>query len=194
MKGCGIMAFYFYHLLSKEVTLKEEGLLSLQAQFDKGMEEANEKIEIYRERALWWLNLENKKKAEELTKEEIVTAIKNFRCDPDGLNRIYFFKHTPEYGMGKNMDSILDCKKIIRIDLDNLELKKSVKKVDWGRNKNHNEDYDLNEEYYRNIWWEAYFSNYTDNPPNGVPLFASVNHISLSMKNGNIPLKFLEEV
>ena len=49
----------------------------------------------------------------------------------------------------------------------------------------------LDKEYYEHITKEEYFSKYDDSLTMN---FATLNHIGISFKKGNCPLKFLEKV
>jgi calcineurin-like phosphoesterase family protein len=184
--------FYFYHLLPKAANIKEHGLLSPHAMIALGKNDmASKSLDKYRDRIVGGWNILPGRKAEDLSLKEVEDAVNKFREDKHGIQRIYLFKYPPHFGMGKNMDETLKGKRLLRIDINNPELRKLITNIDWGYEGSHTDNAKLDENYYLKVNEHDYFKHYDDN---ATPSFAALNHISVATKDGTIPFKFLEEI
>lgn len=180
--------FYFYHLFPKNVNNFNK-IASTQYMYDNNMD-TEEVLYKYRKRVVSDWGVYPNKKEEDLTDEEILNALNQFRGE-GGSKTIYFFKYPPYKELGPNMKNILKDKDIYRIDINDKETRKYIEKINWGYDQSHTGNKPLTEEYYKNITQKEYFSKYDDN---GTPLFASLNHIGIVTKNGYIPKKCLKLV
>lgn len=182
--------FYFYHLLNKDVKLTEKGLISLDYMYNNDMIDLyNKNSSKYRDRLTKGWEIYPDKDPSKLSSEEVYNGINKFRNTLDGNNQIYFFRYPPNNNLGKNMKQILKYKNIIRIDLDDEETRSYIKNIDWGYDMSFTGNKKMNEKYYRDISEEEYFSKYDDDK---IPLFSTLNHISITPKYGYIPLKVLD--
>lgn len=182
--------FYFYHLVNKNVDMKE-GLLSLQYMYDhKLFQLFDQNVLKYKDRILNHWNIEKYKKNSTLTREEYLDAINIFRGE-HGTNYIYFFKYPPYKKLGPRIYELAQSKKIYRININDEEVQKSIIDIFYGFDMNHSDNPVLSKKYYETISEEEYFSKYDDTLTMN---FRTLNHIGISFRNGNCPLKFLEKV
>lgn len=183
--------FYFYHLLPKDIKLTKYGLVSLQFMLDNKMyKEFDYYTEKYKDRLVNGWNYYPNKKANELTREEIIDGLNKFRGE-NGVNSIYFFKYPPYKSLGPQMKNILKYKNIYRIDLKNPEVQKYIQLIDWGYMNSNSDNKKLNQEYYENITPQEYFKNYDDSLQMN---FARLNHIAIVPIYNYIPLHLLEKI
>ncbi len=181
--------FYFYHLISTDVVLDENGILSPQFMYDIGrFADFDKCVNKYRERLVSGWGLYPDKKPEDLTRSEIVKGINEFRKSEDGLAKIYAFRYSPYRGMGKNMDRAIMNKTVLRLDLNQLIADKLVKEVDWGYWMSRSDNTPLDRGYYEKVSTEEYFKNFDDD---NSPVFASLNHIGVITYTKCIPLIYL---
>jgi hypothetical protein len=181
--------FYFFHLIDRDIQLDENGLVSPQYMYDSGNFQGFDKsMKKYFDRITGGWGIYPGKKS--LTKEEFTIAIKKFRDSESALSWIYFFRFPPYLTLGKSMKKSISHKRVMRIDLLDLEKKKIIKEIDWGRWMSHSDNKPLSREFYGNLTPEEYFSVFDDNH---TPLFATLNHISICPIKGYIPKDFLEE-
>lgn len=174
---------YFYHVAPR--SLKGRGdLYSLQYLYDHKIYDLFDKYtDKYRNRIVYDWGYHKNKKPEQLTREEILSALKKFR-KTSNLNQIYFFRYPPTPDMGNHMANILGDKKIYAIDINNPEVKKYIDYIDWGFEGSNSNNKKLSRRYYEEISIDDYFDNYDDS---AVMNYASLNHISISFKNGYCP-------
>ena len=146
----------------------------------------------YRNRIVNEWKIITNKLPEELTLEEIHKAINIFREDNiDGNNRIYLFKYLPYKDLGNNMERVLEGKRAFKIDIEDNKVRTYIKNINWGYWMSDNRNRKLNRHYYNNVSEDEYFKYYKDS---NNPLFKSLNHIAIILKNNSIPLNILEEV
>lgn len=182
--------FFFYHMVPKGTDVSK-GLLAPAALSKLGMQtELDNALNKYRERMVKGWRIYPDKLPEELTTDELITGLEKFRGE-GGARTIYFFRYPPTKILGKNMADILKEKDIYRIDLNDPEIQKFIDKVDWGNYLSNTDNPAYNKQWYENISEKDYFSNYDDNPANGMPLFASIPHIGVAFKDGICPREFL---
>lgn len=183
--------FRFYHLVPKNIKLTENGLLSLEYMYTHNMhKEFLKSTEKYRDRICnaWGIYVD--KNPSDLTEEEIIKALRQFR-GKDGLNTIYFFKYPPYKKLGKRMEDLLSYKKCYSIDLNDEITKAYIKSIDWGYFHSDTRNKALTKTYYENISYSDYFKDYDDN---ATMLFATLNHISIVPVDGYLPLHILKSV
>ena len=91
--------------------------------------------------------------------------------------------------MGPNMRNILKDKVIVRIDINDKETKKYINDINWGKwPTKDGKTRELNKSLYNKVSREMYFARYDDN---AVPLFGSINHISIDPSEGYLPTRLL---
>lgn len=186
------MAFYFYHLFPKNITMNMFGIITPDFCYKHGnMKLYKSMTDKYRKRLVGGWGIYPNKKDYELTLDEIYSGINTFRKGSSGNNQIYFFKFPPSPDMGENMAKVLRNKCVLRIDIDDPLTRRFIDNIDWGYESSHTDNPKLNESWYRNIGWRDYFKNYNDK---NVPLFATLNHISITPKLGYIPSKLLTTI
>lgn len=181
---------YFYHLVNKDVNMNN-GLISLQYMYDNKMFELFDKNVLkYKERVLNDWNVEKYKGKKELSREEYIDALKIFRGEY-GANYIYFFRFPPSKSLGQKINELSNYKDIYRININDEEVQKYITDIFYGFDMSNSDNKVLNKKYYETISKDEYFSKYNDNISMN---FSMLNHIGISFKNGNCPLKFLEKV
>lgn len=182
--------FYFYHLVDKNASL-EHGLISLEYMYNNKLYDLFDKSAFkYIDRITSAWNIEKYKGKEKLTREEIIDALKIFRGE-QGANYIYFFKYPLYKDLGSKIEELSKYKDIYRIDINNPEVKSLIEDIFYGYDMSDSDNRKLDREYYENVSKEDYFSKYDDTLQMN---FKTLNHISISFKNGCIPLKYLEKV
>lgn len=144
----------------------------------------------YRDRLCGSWNIYPEKDPDDLTAEEIYKGIMKFRHEKN-LNMIYFFKYPPYIELDKRFRSLYKDSKLVRVNINNPELKGIIKKIHYGFINSDPSSNELTREYYESISIEDYFDHFDSN--NG-PLFSTLHHISIEMKDGKLPYKFLEEI
>ena len=178
--------FYFYHMVPKGTKLDSKGITSLQYQYNNGQYDlATKNADKYRDRLCNGWNIYPDKNPEDLSMQEIIDGLNTFRKDKFGANRIYLFKYPPFKGLGSEMSKVLAGKDVYRIDLDDESVQKYIRDIDWGYNMSNSDNRPLNEDYYRSVTPDEYFSRYTEGGSD--PLFATLNHIAIIPKDGYIP-------
>ncbi len=181
---------YFYHLINKDADMSK-GIISLQYMYDHKMYELfDENALKYKDRILDSWNLEKYKGKTKLSREEYIDALNIFR-GKFGSNYIYFFKYAPYKGLGNKIKELSKYKDIYRININDEEVQKSITDIFYGFDMSNSDNNLLNKKYYENIKEEDYFSRYDDALTMN---FSTLNHISISFKGGNCPLKFLEKI
>lgn len=182
--------FYFYHLIPDTVKLDKYGLISPDYMYKHNMMDLYMKsVDKYRNRLCSGWNIYPNKRPEGLTPDEIYNGINKFRKSMDGNNQIYFFKYPPYKELGPRMADILSHKRVVRININNPRVKKYIKDIDWGWDGSNTDNRKLNRSYYENISYADYFKKYNDNASMN---FAMLNHISITPKNGYLPLEILD--
>lgn len=182
---------YFYHIINSDINIKRTGLVSLEYMYKHKMyDEFLKNTDKYRDRLCNGWNIYPGRKPESLTVDEIYNGLKIFR-GKDGNNRIYFFRYPIYNKLSKDIRDILRVKKIYRIDINDPKTKKYIDAIYWGNEGSHGDNKELSRSYYENISVDDYFDNFN---PNVYPLFSTLNHISISPKNGILPYHILEEV
>jgi hypothetical protein len=185
-------SFDFYHIMDKYIKLDNDGILSLQAMYDKKLYDIFDmSANKYRDRIVNTWKIYPNKDPDKLTREEILKALVAYR-GKYGTKYIYLFKYPPYKQLGKNMSRILSNKVIYKVNIDDPNFKKLIVDIDWGydfiRSSNPTS---LTEEYYRKVTKDIYFKNYDDNT---YPLFSSLHHISLVTTVGTIPSMYIERL
>lgn len=181
--------FYFFHLIDKSIKLDAEGLVSPQYMYDSGkFEEFDTVMRNYHDRITGsWGIYPGKSK---LTRHDYITALKQFRHSEDALSWIYFFRYPPYLGLGKNIAKSITGKKVLRVDLLELEREHAIKGVDWKFWLSHSDNTPLTRDYFERIQPDEYFKVFDDNH---IPVFATLNHISIHPSNGYLERRFLVE-
>ena len=181
---------YFYHLVNKDSDMSN-GLLSLQYMYDNKLFDLLDKnVSKYKDRILNDWNIEKYKGKKDLTREEYIDALKIFR-GKHGSNYIYFFKYAPYKKLGNKINELSKYKDIYRININDEKVQKSISDIFYGFEMSNSDNKLLNKSYYENISREEYFSKYDDNITMN---FSKLNHVSISFKQGNCPLEFLEKI
>ena len=182
---------YFYHMCNKDADLSD-GLISLEYMYKNGMTDLFIKnSDKYRDRLCNGWNIYPDKDPDDLTAKEIYEGIKKFR-GKDGNKYIYFFKYPPYKELNKAFVDIYKEKDIYRIDINDPSLKKIILDIDYGYIDSNSDNDPLSVEYYESITPDDYFGHFNPDP-NG-PLFATLHHIGIATKTGNIPKKYLTKV
>lgn len=183
--------FLFYHLVPKKADIDALGLVSPEYALAELNDEKlfHKMTDKYRDRLTRAWGIYPGRNPESLTDEEIISGLEKVR-GKGGANRIYFFKYAPTKTLGPNMTKVLKNKDIYELDLNNPEVKKLIKKIDWGREGSSPSGKKLSEQYYKQVSLEDYVTAYNDNQN---PLFAGLNHISVEPINGYIPKKYLKK-
>ena len=180
----------FYHLVNKNLDMSN-GLISLQYMYDNKMFDLFDKNVLkYKDRITNDWNITKYKGKEELTREEYIDALNIFRGE-HGANYIYFFRYAPYRGLGNKINELSKYKDIYRIDINDEEIQQSINDIFYGFYMSNSDNELLDKKYYENVSKEEYFSKYNDDIKMS---FSTLNHISISFKNGNCPLKFLRKV
>lgn len=183
--------FYFYHMVPKGTNIKN-GITSLRYQYDNNqIDIANKGADKYRDRLVNGWGIYPNRNPEDLSLDEIINGLDKFRGD-GGSAQIYFFKYPPYKELGNKMKEILKYKDIYRIDLDDPKVKNIIEYIDWGYYFSNTDNEPMNEEYYRNVTVDQYFSEYTENT--NAPLFASIPHIGIKFKNNYIPKNLITKI
>lgn len=182
---------YFYHLLPKDVELTDAGLKSPAYVYnvDKDMILYRKMTDKYRKRLVDSWGIYPDEDPDKLTDQEVYKGINQFRKSDRGNSQIYFFRYPPTASLGPNMKKTLQGKRIVRIDLNDPEVQKCIKSIDWGWEGSNTDNMKLTKKDYMDITPEEYFKDYDDN---AAMSFAAINHISVDPTDGNIPLHLLE--
>ena len=176
--------FYFYHLVPINYFKDVNGIISPKYMYEHKLYSLFDKsVEKYRNRIVNGWNY-YKKKPEELTREEIIDSLERFR-GKNGLNQIYLFKYPPYVHLGKNMENVLKGKFIFRINIDDPRL--NLEEIDWGFAGSYSGNMKLTRQYYERVSVGNYFKDYDDNAQ---MIFANLNHISISPRDGIISFKY----
>lgn len=182
---------YFYHLFPKNIVMDDKGLKTPEYVL---IDEKNEKLYLkmvdkYRNRLCGDWGIYPDKDPAKLTALDIYRGLNIYRKSSRGNNRIYFFRYAPTPDMGPNMKNILKDKVIVRIDINDKETKKYINDINWGKwPTKDGKTRELNKSLYNKISKEMYFAKYDDN---AVPLFGSINHISIDPSEGYLPTSLL---
>lgn len=144
----------------------------------------------YKDRILNDWDIKKYKGKSNLTREQYIDALNIFR-GKHGSNYIYFFRYAPYKKLGNKIHELAKYKDIYRININDEEVQKSITDIFYGYDMSNSNNKPLDKKYYENISQEQYFSKYDDNLSMN---FSTLNHISISFKNGNCPLEFLEKV
>lgn len=181
---------YFYHLVDKKVNMKN-GLISLQYMHNNKMYDLFDKYVLkYKDRITNDWNIEKYAGKKTLTREEYIDALKIYR-GIEGANYIYFFKYPLYKKLGNKINELAKNKDIYRININDEELQKRILDIFYGFDMSNSDNKVLNKKYYEIITKEKYFEKYDDNEKMN---FSKLNHIGISFKDGNCPLKYLEKV
>lgn len=181
---------YFYHLVNKDADMSK-GILSLQYMYDYKMYDMFDKnASKYIGRITNDWNIEKYKGKENLSREEIIDALKIFRGEY-GSSYIYFFRYPPYKELGSRMEDILKYKDIYRININDEELMKNIKDMDYGYNMSNTDNEKLDKSYYENITKEEYFSKYDDSLKMN---YSTLNHISISFMNDYLDKKYITKI
>lgn len=182
--------FYFYHLVDKDKEMTQ-GLISLQYMYDHELYDLFDKEVLkYKNRIIKDWELEKYKGKEHLTREEYIDALCTFRGE-DGANCIYFFRYPPYTELGPKIKELSLYKDIYRIDLHKEELQSQIKSIFYGYDLSHSDNIPLDKHYYEKVTKQEYFEKYDDSISMN---FSTLNHISISFKEGHCPIQFLEKV
>lgn len=92
-----------------------------------------------------------------------------------------FLKYPPHKELGSNISNILKEKDIYRININDEQLIKNMKNIDYGR---------LTREYYEKVTQEEYFKNYEDK----IELYNSLNYITIEFLSNNYLIEFFEKL
>lgn len=181
---------YFYHLVNKDSNMSN-GLISLQYMYNHKMYDLFDKYVLkYKTTITDNWNIPKYKGKKVLTREEYIDGLNTF-CGKYGSNYIYFFKYAPFSSLGSKIRELLKYKDIYRININDEELQKYITDIFYGFDISNSDNKELNKKYYENITEKEYFSKYDDNLE---MYFSTLNHISISFKDGFCPLKFLEKI
>lgn len=181
---------YFYHLINKDADMTN-GIISLQYMYNNKMFELFDKnVFKYKDRILNDWKIEKYKGKVDLTREEYLDALNIFR-GKYGTNYIYFFRYAPYKMLGNKINELSKYKDIYRININDEEVQKHIIDIFYGYDMSNSDNKLLDKKYYEDITKEEYFSKYDDSI---IMNFSKLNHISISFKNGNCPLEFLEKV
>lgn len=115
-----------------------------------------------------------------LSIEEVLDGLDKFRGE-GGSKAIYLFRYPPKKELGKNMRDFLRYHDILEVDLSKVP---DIVSIDYGYINSNTDNDRIDPEYYKDISYEDYFSNYDDNTT-GL-LFAKINHISVITESGKI--------
>ena len=171
----------WYHLLPKDANLSK-GIISPYYMYKHGMKSyANDTTYKYRDRLCNSWNIYPDRLPDELTLEEVLEGLKQFRGEY-GDRYIYLFRYAPYKELGSNMTNILKYKILVEVDLSKVP---DIVDIDYGYINSNSDEEKIDPEYYVGITRDEYFSKYDDN--NKGLLFASINHISVATKSGRIP-------
>ena len=182
---------YFYHLLPKGLNIDKITSLDYQYHHDKALFHKNSYK--YRDRLCNGWGIYPGRNPKDLTDKEVYEGINKFRKTLQGNNQIYLFKYPLYKDLGPQMRKILDDKDIYRLDINDIRVRKLLMDVDWGWEGSNTDNRKLSADYYANVTPEEYFSKYTEKS-NGQPLFAPLNHISITPMNGYIPIDLWEKI
>ena len=181
---------YFYHLVSKKANMTN-GLISLQYMYDNKMYNLfDHNISKYKNRILTEWGITKYKAKKQLTRNQYIDALNIFRGE-HGSNYIYFFKYPPYKSLGNKIKTLSKYKDIYRININDEELQKLIIDIFYGYDMSNSDNKKLTKKYYEKVTKEEYFSQYDDKVEMN---FSKLNHIGISFKNGNCPLKFLEKI
>lgn len=92
-----------------------------------------------------------------------------------------FLKYPPYKELGPNISNLLKEKDIYRININDEQLIKNMKDIDYS---------ELTREYYEQVTKEEYFKNYDDN----LEIYNSLNYITIEFINNNYLLEFFEKL
>jgi len=181
---------YFYHLVNKDACMSN-GLISLQYMYDNDMFDLFDKNVLkYKNRIINNWNIEKFKGKKDLSREEYIEALNIFRGEY-GSNYIYFFRYPPYKALGSKINELSKYKDIYRININDEEVQKSINDIFYGFDMSNSDNKILDKKYYEDVLEDEYFSLYDDSIEMN---FSRLNHISISFKDGNCPLKFLEKI
>lgn len=136
----------------------------------------------YRERCLTWDARLADKKPEDLTIEEIETAINKFRQDVNGTYFIYAFRYPLELDGGILYSGYQEGRSVCSFDLDELIEDGKVERVYWGDG--------LCRFYYETISPRDYFPEIIRKETRLTSLTCP-RHIGILTRNGRIERKYL---
>lgn len=181
---------YFYHLVDKNADLSN-GLVSPKYMYDNKMYDLFDKsILKYKDRITDSWDIEKYKGKDYLTREEYIDALNTFR-GKYGASYIYFFKYPPFKDLGKKIEELSKYKDIYKIDINDEEVQRNITDIFYGFDMSNSDNKILDKKYYECVSEEKYFSKYDDSLTMN---FSTLNHISISFKGDNCPLRFLEKV
>lgn len=121
-----------------------------------------------------------------MTREECIDALNIFR-GKYGSNYIYFFKYPPYKNLDNKINELSKYKDIYRININDEEVQKLITDIFYGYDMSNSINKPLTKKYYENISKKEYFSKYDDTL---LMNFSTLNHISVSFKNGYCPKQF----
>ncbi len=135
-------------------------------------------------------NLKNYKGKENLTREDYINALNNFR-GKHGSNYIYFFRYPLYKKLGSKIEELSKYKNIYRININDEEVQKRISDLFYGFDCSNSDNKMLDKKYYENVTKEEYFSKYDDELNMN---FSKLNHIAIAFQDGCCPKEFLEKV
>ena len=182
-------SLYFYHIVDDNADISK-GLLSLGYMYKHDKSLFLKNAAKYRNRLCDSWGIYPNRDPESLTAEEIYEGIKLHRNE-DNLNTIYFFKFPPYSSLHKEFERLYRCKKIYRIDINDPKVKSIIKNINYGWVDSNMNNKPLDREYYETVSIDDYFDNFDKDK---WPLFSTLYHISIEVKNGYIPKSLLTRV
>lgn len=113
--------------------------------------------------------------------EDLNNNTHQFTKSPD--NYLYLLRYPPYPELGKQTKNILQRSDIYRINLNDEEVMKNIKDINYGEK--------VNKEYYQNITSNQYFANYNDNLAID---YSHLNLVSISFNNDFYLNEFFEKI
>lgn len=182
----------FYHLLPEDANITEYGIVTPEFYYRNGQFKEYKKVtDKYRDRLVYDWQIYPNIYPEEITIKQMYDGLNYFRGDKNGNNRIYCFRYLPYKALGRNMESILNGKRAIQIDILDGLTKRYIDSIDWGYWMSDSRNRALHRTYYQNVTKEEYFHYYNDNAQ---PIFSTLNHIAIIPKLCYLPKILLTEV
>lgn len=166
-------SFVFYHYAPKDVDTLMSPEYVYSVLQDKDL--YRKMTEKYRSRLTGAWNIYPGRDPDSLTDEEVYAGLEKIR-GKGGNNRIYFFRYMPYAALGPRMRAFLKARKAFELNLDDPEVRKKIKNIDWGREGSSPDGKTLDEAYYRKVSKKDYFKNYDDSAQLN---FAALNHIAV---------------